>query len=73
MVKLNWDAGLNVKEGCVGLGFIVKDLYGNYLATQTEAPTTEAFAAVYALIFLQGIGLYKHHFLGQCLVSDQSH
>jgi hypothetical protein len=25
MIKLNWDAGMNVKEGRVGLGFIIRD------------------------------------------------
>jgi hypothetical protein len=63
MVKLNWDAGLNVKEGRVGLRFVIRDTFGNCLATrsmsleiQTDAPTAEALAAIHALIFCKELG-----------------
>jgi ribonuclease HI len=74
MVKLNWDAGLNAKEGRVGLGFVIRDTLGNCLAArsmsleiQTDAPTAEAFAAIHALIFCKELGHTNIIFEGDAL------
>ena len=74
MVKLNWDAGMNVKEGRVGLGFIIRDTYGNCLAVrsmslelQTDAPMAEAYVAVYALMFCKELGHTNIIFEGNAL------
>jgi ribonuclease HI len=62
-VKLNWDAGVNAKEGRVGLGLIIRDSVGNCIAArsmsmdlQTDATTAEAYAAIHALIFCKELG-----------------
>jgi hypothetical protein len=74
VVKLNWDAGLNVKEGRFGLGFIVRDMCGNCLAArsmsleiQTDTSTAKAFAAVYAIIFCGELGHTNIIFEGDAL------
>ncbi|XP_059440460.1 uncharacterized protein LOC132172918 [Corylus avellana] len=63
MIKMNWDAGLNLKEGRVGLGLIARDSNGTVLATrslslaiQTESTTAKALATVYAITFCKELG-----------------
>lgn len=58
MIKMNWNAGLNSKEGRVGLWIIARDSYSKFLAARSlslaihiEATSAEALAAVYAIIF----------------------
>ena len=63
MIKLNWDARMNTKEGRVGLGLIARDSQGNCLAAwsmsleiQTEATVAEAMAVANAVIFYKELG-----------------
>lgn len=51
MIKMNWDAGVNVKEGRVGLGLFAKDSQGMFMAArsvtheiQADLTTAEALA-----------------------------
>jgi hypothetical protein len=65
--KINWDAGLNHKEGRIGLGYLVRDEGGRVIAAQCitktgrlDAMTTaEALAAVFALRFCTEMGSNK--------------
>jgi hypothetical protein len=63
MVKLNWDAYLNVKDGRVGIGLITKDSQGNRLVVrslslevQTDVAGTEVMAVANAIIFCKEMG-----------------
>ena len=63
MIKLNWDAGVNVKEGRVGLGLIARDSRGHCLNArsmtlecQTKASMAEALAAVHAVMLCKEMG-----------------
>jgi ribonuclease HI len=74
VVKLNWDAGLNVKEGRIGLGFIGRDTCGNCLVArsmsleiQINAPTAEALATIYAINFCRELGHTNIIFEGDAL------
>lgn len=58
MIQMNWDARLNLKEGCVGLGLKARDSNGTFLVarsmsliTHTEPTSAEALAVVHAIIF----------------------
>jgi hypothetical protein len=63
MIKLNWDARLNMKERRVGIGLIARDSRGVCLAARsmslnihTDATTAEALAAVHAVMFCKELG-----------------
>jgi hypothetical protein len=74
VVKINWDAGLNLREGRVGLGFIVRDSQGSCLAArslsidiQADAPVAEAMAAANAVLFCKELGFSNVLFEGDAL------
>jgi hypothetical protein len=74
MIKLNWDAGLNMKEGRVGIGIIARDSRGVCLAarslslnTHIDATTAEALAAVHAIMFCKELGYANLIFEGDAL------
>jgi hypothetical protein len=74
MVKLNWDANLNVKDGRVGIGLITKDSQGNRLAVrslslevQTDVAGTEVMATANAIIFCKEMGYNNVIFEGDAL------
>jgi ribonuclease HI len=74
VVKINWDAGLNLREGRVGLGFIVRDSQGTCLAArsmsidiQADAPVAEAMAAANAVLFCKELGFSNVLFEGDAL------
>jgi hypothetical protein len=73
VVKINWDAGLNLRESRVGLGFIVRDSQGSYLAArsmsidiQVDASVAEAMAATNA-VFCKEMGFSNILFEGNAL------
>jgi hypothetical protein len=63
VVKVNWDATVNKKEGCIGVDIIARDLEGMFLGAKSmfcsfnEDPTVaEATAATHAVIFCKEVG-----------------
>ena len=74
MVKLNWDAGLNAKDGRVGLGLIARDSQGNCLAARCvsleikiDAAGVEAMTAANAVIFYKEMGYNNVIFEGDAM------
>ena len=74
MIKLNWDASLNAKDGCVGLGLIERDSQGKCLATRSmsvgakiDVARVEAMAAANAVIFCKEMGYNNVIFEGDAL------
>jgi hypothetical protein len=57
-LKINWDAVVDHKHGRIGLGCVVQDLGGSFLAGRsttemfsTDSTTVEAFAAIQVVLF----------------------
>lgn len=58
LIKVNWDAAIIDKEGCVGLGVVAKDCMGEFLRARCEmkpivvdAKIAETMAALWAVLF----------------------
>lgn len=73
-LKVNWDAPLNKKEGCIGLGIIARDSAGNFLVARcltqkimTDPHTAEAVATSCALSFRKVVGFFYVVFEGDAL------
>jgi ribonuclease HI len=71
IIKINWDAAINVKEGCIGLGIVARDCRGEILGAQcsfksivVDAKTTEAMAAFWAVLFSKAEGFLDAIFEG---------
>jgi hypothetical protein len=65
IIKVNWDAIVDKKNGCIGLGIIAQDIEGFILAARSSTHTicvdptmVEAWIALQAVIFSKDIGLY---------------
>jgi hypothetical protein len=63
-VKVNWDAALNSKGGCIGLGIVARDSQGCFLGAKcvvqhvvVDPKTTKAMAALWAVQFCKESGL----------------
>jgi ribonuclease HI len=74
MVKLNWDVGLNAKDGHVGLGLIARDSQGNCFAAQCmsleikiDVAEAEAMAVANAVIFCKEMGYNNVIFEGDAM------
>jgi ribonuclease HI len=74
IVKINWDAAVDLKNGRIGLGCIARNSDGVFLAGRsitkeaTVDPTTaEAIAAIYAVIFGKEQGYRQIVFEGDAL------
>ena len=74
MIKLNYDARLNTREGRVGMGFIARDSQGNCLATRsmsletkTDASEAEVLAAANSVIFCKELGYTNIIFEGDAM------
>jgi hypothetical protein len=57
-MKVNWDASLNHKEGCIGMGIIAGDCKGRFLGARSlmkkvdvDPKTAEAMAGLWAVKF----------------------
>jgi hypothetical protein len=58
IIKLNWDASINLKEGRMGMGFVARDCHGEILGARCMAQTirvepnmVEVMAALYEVLF----------------------
>jgi hypothetical protein len=65
VVKVNWDASLNVKEHYIGIGIVARDHYGNVLGARAVtkiavcAPkVAEAMAALESVMFCKEVGFF---------------
>ena len=74
MVKLNWDAGINMTKGRVGIGLIARDSRGSCLAARsltmnahTDVATAKALAAVHAIMLCKEMGYTNILFEGDAL------
>jgi ribonuclease HI len=74
MIKLNWDAKANAKEGRVGLGLIARDAQGICLVAQSmslevlaDAAMAETLATANAVIFCKELGYTNVIFEGDAM------
>jgi hypothetical protein len=35
LIKVNWDASVNITNECIGIGVVARDIYGNVLGTKS--------------------------------------
>jgi hypothetical protein len=63
MIKVNWDAAVDKKKGCVSLGIISRDCEGRVLAARcvtqhilVEPTVVEAMAGLHAVVFSRDVG-----------------
>ena len=63
IVKINWDAAVNVEQGCIGLGCVARSSTGCFLAARcvvkkisADPTVAEAIAALYATVFGKELG-----------------
>jgi hypothetical protein len=63
VVKVNWDAAVNRREGCVGVGIVARDCEGMFLGAKSlfcsinaDPTVAEAMAVTHAVIFCQEVG-----------------
>jgi ribonuclease HI len=63
LIKVNWDAATNIKEGCIGIGIVARDCGGHVLGAKSmyfpmvvDAKTAEAMAAIHAVLFRKDAG-----------------
>jgi ribonuclease HI len=69
MVKLNWDAAVDVKNKTIGLGIIIRDDKGSFLAAlskrlqiEVSPVVAETLAALHAVLFCLEMGYPKAWF-----------
>lgn len=71
VIKVNWDASLNKKDGCVGLEIIARDSAGGFLGARsvtlkmmTEPKIAEVMATLCVVNFSKDVGFFfLCHFL----------
>lgn len=63
LIKVNWNAATNIKEGCIGIGIVARDCGGHvlggkcmYFPMAVEAKIAEAMAAIHAVLFCKEVG-----------------
>lgn len=61
-IKVNWDASINGKESCIGLGMVARDCKGDVLAAKcvrknilVDPKTAKAMAALWAVFFAKSL------------------
>lgn len=71
LIKVNWDAAIIDKEGCIGLGVVAKDCIGEFLGAWCEmkpivvdAKIAETMAALWAVLFCKVIDFSEVIFKG---------
>jgi ribonuclease HI len=74
MVKLNWDASVDIKTKMSGLGVVIRDTNGSFLAafskrihTEVSPVVAETLAALHAVLFCSEMGYSKAWFEGDAL------
>jgi hypothetical protein len=70
-IKVNWDASINGKKSCIGLGMVAQDCKGDVLAAKcvrknifVDPKTAEAMAALWAVLFCKECGFLDVIFEG---------
>jgi hypothetical protein len=65
-IKINWDAAINEKERCIGLGIVARDSMGEFMGAKSimkpivvEARLAEAMAALLAVLYGKEAGFQK--------------
>lgn len=66
IIKVNWDASLQVKKCHIGIGIVARDEYGNFLGIRaitknvvTNPKVAEAMAALEAILFCKQAGFFN--------------
>lgn len=74
MVEVNWDAAIDQKIFCVGLGLLARDANGSFLVAcgikmrlVADPTMAEALAALHAVIFAKELGFSRVIFEGDAL------
>jgi len=74
LIKVNWDAVTNIKNGCVGIGIVARDCGGHFLGAKSmyfpmavDVKTIEAMAAIHAVLFCRKVGFLDVIFEGDAL------
>ncbi|XP_059437059.1 uncharacterized protein LOC132170184 [Corylus avellana] len=74
-IKVNWDAALDQRRCCVGLGVLARDAEGRFLMAcgikkiiEVEPTTAEALAALHAVIFATEMGYSNVIFEGDAFM-----
>jgi ribonuclease HI len=70
-IKVNWDASINGKKSCIGLGVVARDCKSDVLAAKcvqknffVDPKTAEAMAALWAVLFCKECGFLDVIFEG---------
>ncbi|XP_059436347.1 uncharacterized protein LOC132169310 [Corylus avellana] len=74
MVKVNWDAAIDQRNSCVGLGILARDATGQFMVAcgikqriVVDPTVAEAIAALHAVIFAKELGFERVIFEGDSL------
>jgi ribonuclease HI len=74
VIKVNWDAAVNKKDGCVGFGIVARDCDGMFLGAKciycpitADHVVAEALAATHAVLFSKEVGFVDVLFEGDAL------
>jgi hypothetical protein len=70
-VKVNWDASINFKKKCIGVGIVARNSLGDFVGgrsimqnIETDSRIAESFAALMAVLFCKELGLSEVIFEG---------
>jgi hypothetical protein len=70
-IKVNWDAFVNAKGNCIGLGIVARDCRGMFLGAKcvkkpilVEPMIAEAMVALWAVLFCKEVGFFEVVFKG---------
>jgi ribonuclease HI len=63
LIKVNWDAALNIKEGCIGMWIVARNCMGEVMGAKSvirpimvDPKMAEAMAALWAVLFCKEVG-----------------
>jgi hypothetical protein len=66
LIKVNWDASINITKECIGIGVVVRDSIGNVLRAKSLTKKVvaipmlaEAMVAYEAVVFCKEVGFYE--------------
>lgn len=66
LIKVNWDASINITKEWIGVGVVARDFYGNVLGAKSLTKMVvvvpklaEAMAAYKAMVFCKEVGFYE--------------
>jgi hypothetical protein len=74
VVKVNWDAAMNKKNGCIGFGIITRDSDGHFLGArcthqkiEVNPLVAEVMATLSVVLFSKKVGFFDTIFEGDAL------